>query len=1095
MAEARRAGGDFVLPVGTVTLLLAEVDASARAPRGGLAAEPEDLEAVRHAVGEAVGRSGGVRPFDDWDGGRFVAAFSRASDALRAALELQLTELPTSLRVALHTGEVQLRSDNNYIGAAVSRCARLCDLGHGGQTLLSQTTRDLVQDDLPTGAWLVDLGTHRLRDLARADHIHQLCHTDLPVEFPALRSLDLQPHNLPVQLTTFIGRGEELGDIVRALAETRLLTLTGSGGCGKTRLALHAGAELLPSFADGVWLVDLAPLDDQQLVPVAVARELGVRGEPGGSMLEAIVAHLSRRRALLIIDNCEHVIAACAELCETVLRGCPIVSILATSREPLAVPGETTWRVPSLSLPEASRPEPIVAMEPSDAVELFVERARHANPHFECTDSNAEAVAEICRRLDGLPLAIELAASRARVFTPQQIVDRLHDRFRLLGGGARTAVPRQHTLRASVDWSHQLLTEPERILFRRLSTFAGSFDLNAAEAVGADGSVEPHQVLDLLTLLVDKSLVATVQALDETRFRLLETVRDYASEQLEAAGELDATRRRHRDHYLEFATTTGAHYTQMDRAWLRQADEIDNVRAAFDFSRSISDTEAALAIAAAMLPTWLMRGLEGVSWLSAALGDAGDVRLDTLALALSSLAALERDGRPEGREAVRLARDLDDPILKRHVLRAVGWSHFSLSPAEGVPLFREAIDLAKGTGTADGWLLDSMVGLSRCLFLTGEVGDALSLLAEAVELEKASDYFSCSGTLQFVQVLIAGSRFAEARELAHEVAERTAAIGDTSGQSDALALEAIAAAWMGDSDHALDRARMSLDVVRRMHMPWKEALAYMALGLAQLASNQARRARDDFHAGYVLRGPDDAWTGRLTLIGLAEAELACGEVVAARKHVEEAIALVEADHNDWQLATLVILAARVAFEDRRFDDAENLGHEALRLRTMLGGARIAEALEVLAAIAVQLDSHREAARLLGAADSMRRSTGSVRLAVYREAHEAVIAALTHALGSDFDVAWNEGAALSIDEAVSYARRGRGERKRPSTGWASLTPAEQNVARLVAEGLDNKQIADRLFVSGRTVQSHLTHVYGKLGVRTRVALANEALRRH
>ena len=334
-------------------------------------------------------------------------------------------------------------------------------------------------------------------------------------------------------------------DVRRILADDRLVTLTGAGGVGKTRLAVQVAAQMAAEFGDGVWYVDLAPITDPDLVPVAVARALGLPDQPGRSTMDTLLRFIGDRRMLVVLDNCEHLLDACAALVVALLGGCPRLTLLATSREPIGVPGEVTWRVPSLSLAD-------------EAIELFTDRARRARPDFRLTDDNAATVTEICRRLDGMPLAIELAAARVRALSLTEIVDSLHDRFRLLTGGARTAVRRQQTLRASVDWSHALLTEPERILFRRLAVFMGGFDLDAAQAVAGGGEVERYQVLDLLTLLVDKSLVVAENASGRTRYRLLETVRQYALEKLGESGEADAVRARHRDHYTAMAALLDA---------------------------------------------------------------------------------------------------------------------------------------------------------------------------------------------------------------------------------------------------------------------------------------------------------------------------------------------------------------------------------------------------------------------------------------------------------------------------------------------------------------------------------------------------------
>src|SRR5215469_1877428 len=460
-----------------------------------------------------------------------------------------------------------------------------------------------AQHRWPTVSLMNDTVTGILRNRAGAD---------VDAKQPLPGGAETVAHNLPLQLTTFIGRAGEMDEVGVLLASRRLVTLTGAGGVGKTRLALQVAADALTRFPAGVWMVDLAPLTDEAVVPVAVVRALGLPDEAEVSATGAVAGFIGGGRALMVLDNCEHLLQACAVIAEDLLSACPGLVILATSREPVGVAGEATWRVPSLPLA-------------TEAVALFAERAQRARPGFAITAENGEAVAEICRRLDGIPLAIELAAARLRAFSPAEVAAGLHDRFRLLTGGSRTAVRRQQTLRASVDWSHALLTEPERVLFRRLAAFAGGFDMRAAEVVGAGNGLERHQVLDQLALLVDKSLVAAEESQSETRYKLLETVRQYALEKLGESGEADDVRTRHRDHYAAVAGQLNMPRAAVDpRRILRRLEaDIDNLRAAFGWSLEIADAEAAARLASALQPLWLgrCRMREGLTWFDAALAD------------------------------------------------------------------------------------------------------------------------------------------------------------------------------------------------------------------------------------------------------------------------------------------------------------------------------------------------------------------------------------------------------------------------------------------------------------------------------------------
>jgi predicted ATPase len=458
------------------------------------------------------------------------------------------------------------------------------------------------------GAALRDLGAHRLKDLQAPERVFQLVHPALPAAFPPLRSLDALPNNLPRQLTSFVGRERELAQVRRLLAAAPLLTLTGVGGCGKTRLALQAAADALEAYPDGVWLVELAPLADPALVPQAVAAALGVREEPGRPLAATLTDALTPKRLLLVLDNCEHVLEACARLADALLRACPRLRVLATSREALGIGGETAWRVPSLTLPDAEHPPPIGALLQAEAVRLFIDRALAVRPTFRVTDANAPAVAQICRRLDGIPLAIELAAARVRVLPPGQLLARLEDRFRLLTGGGRTALERHRTLRAAVDWSYDLLTAQEKTLFNRLAVFAGGWTLEAAEAVCAGDGIESSEVLELVTHLADKSLLVVDEQPDGTaRYRLLETLRQYARERLAARGEADRIAGEHAAYYLGLAAEVLHEGNRSDRRDAQVGGlrpEFDNLRAALRSCVARGDTARGWQLGAVLGDLW-----------------------------------------------------------------------------------------------------------------------------------------------------------------------------------------------------------------------------------------------------------------------------------------------------------------------------------------------------------------------------------------------------------------------------------------------------------------------------------------------------------
>ncbi len=551
-------------------------------------------------IGEAVTSRGG-RVFKHTGDG-VAAVFDDPEAAVEAASWIQQWMSATThaaigslaVRIGIHTGEAEER-DGDYFGLAVSRTARLMDAGHGGQVLVSFATRGLIDD---ADERLLDIGEYRLRDLTSPERIYQMRIDGQHTEFPRLRTLDAAPNNLPLVPTSFVGREQEQEELADLIRTSRLVTVSGVGGAGKTRLALQVAADIAPHFSDGVWLVELAPVTDPDAIDPALVGGLGLSQPSGITARQVILDHLAARSALLVVDNCEHLIDAAAELVDAIVATAPDVKVVATSRELLGVSGEVSYLLRSLGMP-VKGDDDLAAVRSADAVRLFVERAAAARPGFTLTADNAGVVTNICRRLDGMPLAIELAAARLRSFSVDQIASHLDQRFRLLTGGARTALPRQQTLTAAIDWSYRLLSEAEKSLFLRLSVFSGGFTYEAAEAVCVGPPVDSLDILELLPALVDKSLVVAEEADGDVRYRLLETLRQYARDRLDEVGDPETWRRRHAEHYAGLAAPEirrrmrgpeGPEVRQSIRV------EMSNLRQGMNFALSVDDPELALAL-------------------------------------------------------------------------------------------------------------------------------------------------------------------------------------------------------------------------------------------------------------------------------------------------------------------------------------------------------------------------------------------------------------------------------------------------------------------------------------------------------------------
>jgi len=859
------------LPSGTVTFLFTDIEGStSMLQRLGSSYEPV-LEAHRELLRVVFAESGGHEIATEGDS--FFVAFSSAVGAVAAAMHAQLAlraqPWPAGgtvrVRIGIHTGDA-LPTGDNYTALAVHQAARVSGAAHGEQILVTQATRDLVADHPLDGATLVDLGEHMLKDLARPLRLFQVTHPDLPAEFPPIRSLSVRPNNLPAQLTSFIGRDTEVRDVGKLFDASRLVTLTGGGGVGKTRLALEVAEAALDSYADGVWLIELGAITDVDLVAPAAAAALRVREDSAGvgaslggaeaarSFEASLLDALRHKHTLLLLDNCEHLIDAVAALVELILQRCPLVSILATSREPLGLRAESAWRVPSLSVPsEGAYAEELLSFP---AVRLFTERAHNVHPDFVVDYADAPFVVDICRRLDGIPLALELAAARVDVLSVGQIAHRLDDRFRLLVGGSRTALERQQTLRATIDWSYDALSGPEQRLLDRLSVFVGGFGLNAAESVCGDGS---DDVLELLSALVRKSLVVVEQQRGPARYHLLDTIRQYARDKLIERDEGSELRERHFGYFRELAERTGAFVVyQLEPADARLLDdverELDNLRAALEWSRGRPE---GLAMAVALATFGLARGhvSESAGWIEQGLERTPDL---TESLRAEALVALSRLAFSSGdleraattaAEALALSREIG---WQRGIVEALlwlGWCRWGANDASAArDLGEQSLEISREASDAV-MIRSALYLLGRVEMLAPRLPEAQAYLEEDLALARsigATSVYTTLHGLAWISVLRRQHDEAEmilddaeARVLLGEAARLALAVGDLYWVS---MTEGDMMGWLAYLSRDLDEAARCFDsavVTARDH---PRAVAFGTSWIAQLAIETATDA-------------------------------------------------------------------------------------------------------------------------------------------------------------------------------------------------------------------------------------------------------------
>ena len=912
---------------------------------------------------------------------------------------------------------------------------------------------------------------------------------------------------LPVAVSSLVGREQERAEVAGLVEVARLVTLTGSGGCGKTRLALEVAHEVVTGFDHGVWWVELSGVGDADGIAQALADAVGVGEDPGRALVDTLIDRLSGRNGLIILDNCEHVVAACAELVSVLARSCPDMSVLATSRQPLAIDGETVWEVPPLGLPDVTAGSADDILQ-ADAVALFATRARQVRPGFAVTGDDVATVAHICRRLDGIPLAIELAAARMRVLSVDQIASGLSDRFRLLTGGRRGAPSRQATLEASVVWSYGLLSDGERVALARLSVFVGTFDLEAAEAVVAGPDIDEPQVLDLVSALADRSLLQVGEHDGRARYRLLETIRLYATERLVELDEPAQVRDRHLDFFVALADRARAGLGGPDAAeWnARLAADLADLRAAMAWAVESGRPVAVLDIAEPTRRFWFDRSryAEMERWLLAAV-DA-----------------------PAATDADR-ARGLVTASL---VLGASGYAENTYGLAD------RAVSVARtlegGTGLALGHALRALEGLWSGLAASEMIAADAD---EAVALSEGLDDDTHAVVLGFAGVTACDGRsLMQGRDLLAQTIAFCEHAGVGFTRPTAHTQLGACLLFSGELDRARDHARRGIDWARRIDRPGWEAFARAQLAATDLfagdldaAADQLADAEALLHAHAPSPNVFELYIGRWTIL-LAYRS---GETATARQAAEALRRTARERGVRLFEASAIWLLGMVALAEQRPDDAREhlercqqlsvdprypftLGraliglagldddpdqawahaHEGLEVLADFGDRLgLAEALEVVAGLATARGHPDQALRLLAAAERFHDDTGLVRFPLPAERVERYTAAARARLEpDDAEACWGEGIQLTLDEAVAFARRGRGERGRPAVGWAALTPTERDIVRLVAAGSTNAEIGQRMFISVHTVKKHLVHVYAKVGLGSRSELVAEAARR-
>jgi predicted ATPase/class 3 adenylate cyclase/DNA-binding CsgD family transcriptional regulator len=1083
----------LVLPLGTVTFLLTDVAGSTRLW------ESEDDHAMRAAIvrhydllEDAVRAHAGVRPQEQGEGDSVVAVFTRPSDALGAATSAQVafaeedwpTREPLRIRMAVHTGEAFLRDEANYAGQAIIRAARLRAIGHGGQVLVTGATHDLALDQCRDWFEFRSLGEHRLRDLERPEHVWQLVVPGLDETFDGLMTADSFPHSLPVSLSPFIGREPEIAELTELVLADRLVTATGTGGAGKTRLAQQVGAELIGQFPAGVWWVELAPLDADG-VESAIRAAFGISEAARTDLEEAVRRKLVDQRCLLIVDNCEHVIGTVAQVVNRLLHHAPSLHVLATSRVMLNVPGERAWRVPPMALPERHSKGAILEdLSRCDSVRLFCDRASRARQDFELTTSNAQFVAEICHRLDGIPLAIELAAARVRMLGPQRILAGLDDAFRLLSGGSKAVMPRQQTLDASITWSYDLLSSIEQALLRRVSVFVDGWTLDTAGAVYAEERehLDSFEVFEALDRLVDHSLVHTIDTASGVRFGLLETVRQFAASKLRADPvEHERTRRQHSTYFLEWAVDTRDLLLWGGEVELLDAIEAERSNLLAALETAIEDHQPTVAMNAL---TALVPCVDLVMW--APLATAAFALLDRLEeqiepddrwrLLLIRVRMTLLNGGPMGHLEVlsklaQASNEANQP-LGAAVARCTMLAIFALS---GAPVLHDVTQVVEELEHHDAaWALDAKLQLAFVAAYQGDL-ELVDRLLDGVDRKRIGPIYSSALDVSRAIVLWSRGEASVAQTiLANPSIARYGNRNITNLASSFAALADVDLGF-GLPEEFEKRVRRSAEI---------EENAVGSVMSGMFASVRLLIA-DDVDAADEMyrRALGEART--LGLDGLGRHDL-YALVAAGKPGYDDALF---ANAGPTRCAFNLLARAEQSAAALDIASARSLAHEALEIALAQHALRdMVFILECTGRILTLAGHANAATRLFGACAAFRSERSLVLYPCLQRLLDDASAECRATLGADaYTSASAEGAALTLTEAAEYSRRVRVTHTSTRVGWDALTPTEARVAELVAGGLTNPQVGKELLMGVETVKTHLSRVFAKVGKANRKEL--------